>query len=119
MNIGSNYKGGVYLGNVNGMHLVVERQDLLGKFTWEYANKNFTLPSPAELKLIYKYRDLIGGFQENCYWSSTEYDSNNSWIQRFSDGAQSIYYKNNAFFVRCVKRFKTIGVNYLNKESSL
>jgi hypothetical protein len=32
-----------------------------------------------ELKEMYKHRDIIGGFGEQAYWSSTEYDGFNAY----------------------------------------
>jgi hypothetical protein len=47
----------------------------------------------------------VGGFAVNYYWSSTEVDINNAWIQRFSDGFQSDYGKGYDNNVRAVRAF--------------
>ena len=38
------------------------------------------------------------------YWSSSEFNYDVAWYQRFSDGFQSVFNKNNTFSVRCVRR---------------
>jgi len=84
-------------------------QDLsLGGYTDWY------LPSKYELNLMYEnigFGDVlglgnIGNFSfGNFYWSSTEVNTTNAWIQRFSSGAQLIVVKGNAFSVRAVRAF--------------
>lgn len=44
---------------------------------------------------------LFGG---GWYWSSTEYNNNYSWIQRFNDGYQVTTNKYYVYRVRCVRR---------------
>jgi curli biogenesis system outer membrane secretion channel CsgG len=68
------------------------------------------LPSKGELDLMYKNLKVkgLGGFSNNYYWSSSEnYDDLNyiAWRQKFSDGFQSNYHKNNAYSVRAVRAF--------------
>jgi hypothetical protein len=43
------------------------------------------LPSIDELNKLCLNRIAIGGFANNYYWSSSEYDINNSWGQSFSN----------------------------------
>lgn len=60
----------------------------------QYHGGGFTdwyLPSKNELNALYKKRNIIGGFQETDYWSSTESDMNNAGDQVF----QSIGYQFN------------------------
>jgi len=47
------------------------------------------LPSKDELNQLYINKVAIGGFANNFYWSSTEYDSYGAWLQHFSNGYQS------------------------------
>jgi hypothetical protein len=44
------------------------------------------LPSLFELNLLYQRKDVVGGFTDAFYWSSTEDYSNLSWGVSFSDG---------------------------------
>jgi len=48
------------------------------------------LPSKYELSLLYMQKGLsgLGGFVNNVYLSSTEYDSSDEWVQFFSNGNQ-------------------------------
>ena len=52
---------------------------------------DWSLPSQDELNALYYYtgRNAIGGFAAACYWSSSEYDNNNAWYQRFKSGYQT------------------------------
>jgi hypothetical protein len=42
------------------------------------------LPSKAELNLLYQQKDVVGGFANTPYWSSTEEDSDTAWAQIFA-----------------------------------
>ncbi len=66
------------------------------------------LPSEGELMLMYtNLRQAgVGGFANNAYWSSTEYDSNYAWFHDFGSGYQ--YYSSNNSYqlpVRAVRAF--------------
>ncbi|WP_415061773.1 DUF1566 domain-containing protein [Bdellovibrio sp.] len=64
------------------------------------------LPNRYELNLMYTNKGSIPGLDVGVwYWSSTEADSIYSWVQRFSDGNQSVDGKGNNYLVRCVRRF--------------
>ena len=65
------------------------------------------LPSKHELELLYlqKVEATVGGFSDNYYWSSTEYDNINAWGQYFSNGDQSPNVKNFTLNVRAVRAF--------------
>lgn len=54
------------------------------------------LPSKDELNKIYLNRAAIGGFTGNFYWSSSQYDANNAWVQSFQTGEQGPGLKSNA-----------------------
>jgi len=65
------------------------------------------LPSKEELHAMYinlKTKGL-GNFEDECYWSSSEYDVYTAWGQRFSDGYQSNGFKIGTFCVRGVRAF--------------
>jgi len=48
------------------------------------------LPSKDQLNLLYAKKTLVGGFSNNIYWSSSEYDIGNAWVQHFLDGLQHL-----------------------------
>lgn len=92
----------------------------LGNTTWATAvitarthnGGGFTdwrLPNRGELDLMYKNlkKNNLGGFSNNEYWTSIEYSSSSAYTQRFSDGRQNYYEKNNSFGVRAVRAFTT------------
>ena len=63
------------------------------------------LPSKHELNLLYLKKTVVGGFANNFYWSSTEFDNNNAWGQVFLTGFQ--YYDDLSYpaYVRAVRAF--------------
>jgi hypothetical protein len=66
------------------------------------------LPSKDELNEMYLQKTAIGGFANDNYWSSSEYDdeSNYAWVQPFGPGGgQGLYAKNGANYVRAVRAF--------------
>jgi hypothetical protein len=73
------------------------------------------LPSKYELNLMYRNIGQgnalglgnVGGFANNYYWSSTEYDLGLAWIQDFFNGVQYNFQKDLNFnvFVRSVRAF--------------
>ena len=63
------------------------------------------LPSKDELNKLQINRSAIGGFASVGYWSSTEDDDNGAWIQDFSNGYQTTYYKNYTSYVRAIRAF--------------
>ena len=72
------------------------------------------LPSKDELELVYQSRELIGGFSQTTYWSSSA-DAYNSggyypefkyaWNQNFISGSQSTSGKDNIYRVRAIREF--------------
>ncbi len=64
------------------------------------------LPSKDELNLLYQQKDVVGGFADVGYWSSTEYASNYAWGQYFNDGYQGYGTKfTTLILVRAVRAF--------------
>ena len=70
------------------------------------------LPSKDELNLMWlnigRYSALgnIGGFIQYQYWSSTEFNNNNAWVQDFEFGGQYNRNKaNNSYYVRAIRAF--------------
>jgi hypothetical protein len=68
------------------------------------------LPSRDELFQMYLQKNVVGGFQENLYWSSTEagdaeIPEEAAWIVNFIDGGWGWTSKANYLNVRCVRQF--------------
>jgi hypothetical protein len=63
------------------------------------------LPSQSELYILRQNRIAIGGFTDNIYWSSTEYNSSNAWFCLFSNGYQSAIDKDTPNYVRAIRSF--------------
>ena len=65
-----------------------------------HGHDGWRLPSRAELNTLYNNRaadrgfDTSGSYPAGYYWSSSEFDSNGAWNQRFSDGNQGSNGKN-------------------------
>lgn len=63
------------------------------------------LPSKDELAQLYIERNTAGGFMGHHYYSSSEEDATNVWVQSFGDGLQYGDTKVGTFFVRPVRAF--------------
>jgi hypothetical protein len=63
------------------------------------------LPSKHELHLLYLQKSVVGGFENNIYWSSTEFADSNAWNQSFDGGYQSSSSKRNSLYVRAIRAF--------------
>ena len=106
--------------NVNGRevstvkvgNLEVMTEDL-GHMSWDDAKKacadlgdGWRLPTKDELNVLYENKDEIGGFADSLYyWSSTEDDNNDAWIQLFLDGDQFTNVMDDYGSVRSVRAF--------------
>ena len=69
--------------------------------------RDWFLPSKDELDFMYKNLAAkgLGGFSDGWYWSSSEHNDYYAWYQRFSDGNQDHYFKNDTSSVRAVRAF--------------
>jgi hypothetical protein len=64
------------------------------------------LPSKDELDKLYLNRVAIGGFVDDYYWSSSESNADDAWVQNFSNGGQDGgNFKLTSFRVRAVRAF--------------
>jgi len=63
------------------------------------------LPSKDELFKLYLNRTLIGGFSNDCYWSSTEAGYYNAYINSFNNGSYSTSGKSALNSVRAIRSF--------------
>ena len=63
------------------------------------------LPAKDQLNYLYQQCALVGGFANNYYWSSSEYNANVAWLQNFGNGFQVHVSKSYNLYVRCVRPF--------------
>jgi hypothetical protein len=64
------------------------------------------LPSNYELNLLYLQKNVVGGFSNMPYWTSSEWDEYFVGTVDFSSGYQYYYYKMyDTFYVRAVRAF--------------
>jgi len=63
------------------------------------------LPAKDQLHTLYGQRAVVGGFTANGYWSSTESNSTDAWLQNINTGYQGTLSKNAAYYVRCIRSF--------------
>ena len=59
--------------------------ETVGGITTTYGD--WYLPSKHELNLLYLQKTVVGGFENNYYWSSTEYFADRPWYQYFYYGS--------------------------------
>jgi hypothetical protein len=123
--IGESYGGGkVFYVTTDGLHgLIAETQDQSGSCTWYNAQDiistssnhsiagqlytDWRLPTKYELNLLYlqKVAGTVGGFANNLYWSSSEYDYGYARFQNFFNGGQDYGNKDYAGYVRAIRAF--------------
>jgi antitoxin component YwqK of YwqJK toxin-antitoxin module len=91
--------------------LLVGHEDL-GEMNWEDAmaaceamGDGWHLPTKDELNVLYQNKDAIGGFTDDCDWSSTKANDVSAWFQVFSDGYQGFNGKYHNYYVRAVRAF--------------
>lgn len=68
------------------------------------------LPSKDQLAVLYAQKTIVGGFTNQIYWSSTEYNNapdNSVWVQDFETGQQHLDSKSDAANVhtRAIRSF--------------
>jgi len=61
------------------------------------------LPTKDELNMLYENMEEIGGFANNFYWSSTEFNINVAWFQSFFLGFQYYFSTYSNVYVRAVR----------------
>ena len=77
----------------------------------DYVSPNGTgdwwLPSKDELQKMQENLNNkgVGGFASDVYWSSSEKDAANAWVQAFDNGYQGFSNKGNDWYVRPVRAF--------------
>jgi len=63
------------------------------------------LPSKYELNLLYLQQNAVGGFASVWYWSSTENNNLEAWVQYFANGSQFDEGKGYTKYVRPIRAF--------------
>lgn len=63
------------------------------------------LPSKYELGILFSQKNNISGFDDDYYWSSTEFSSVSAWSQNFSTGIQYNLSKSLPYGVRAIRSF--------------
>ena len=63
------------------------------------------LPTLTELAILKSQKNVVGGFADNYYWSSTEVSLNAAWKQGFGDEMLGNLLKGNTYYVRAVRAF--------------
>ena len=63
------------------------------------------LPTKAELDLLYQQKEIVGGFTDDFYWSSTKEGEGSAWQQNFGGGGQIPYNTNDKSMARAVQDF--------------
>ncbi len=108
--VGEEYRGGiVFYVDESGEHgLVAAKKNISGhshgmvaeEFTWYDAKAACTrfstdgvggwrLPNSSELRKLYQQRNLVGGFNDHFYWSSSREDEENAWYLYFYSGDEN------------------------------
>jgi hypothetical protein len=89
-----------------------DRMDWHDAKEWCEAQKG-VLPLREVLLMAYLNQDIVGGFADAYYWSSSENNSSYAWYQHFSNGGQYSTNKNDTSFrVRAVRRMKMKEFNW-------
>jgi hypothetical protein len=81
---------------------------------WDEAKKicdslgnDWRMPNKNELNILFQYKDRIGGFNGNWYWSSTEDENGAAWMQAFDNKIEGTGFKSKpiSLYVRAVRSF--------------
>ncbi len=70
-----------------------------------YGFDDWFLPSKDELNILYLNKDIIGGFESEYYWSSSEVSHEYSRVQHLNNGHQAFINKNYTCRLRAVRVF--------------
>ena len=63
------------------------------KICRDYRGGGYTdwfLPAKDQLNTLYNQKVVVGGFTDDIYWSSTEFDVGSVWVQYFLNGLQHL-----------------------------
>ena len=120
LKIGDEHGGGIIVyidgSGLNGLIASKADEPCGNKYSWKVAKKvckelvengynDWRLPSKDELNILYFNKSVVGGFADNLYWSSSEYDVNYAWYQGFCKGLKNLSSKTLRWRVRAVRTF--------------
>jgi serine/threonine protein kinase len=117
LKIGQKHQGGIiFYIDETGKHGKVCAENDMVKMVWKeavdrcrnlslYGFNDWYLPSKTELNILYTQRSAVGGFANNYYWSSSEFDNHRAWTQNFFNGAQFGDDKDFTYYVRAIRAF--------------
>ena len=90
------------MGNGDAQAVCAETGDELG------VGDGWRLPTRGELNVLYENKDVIGGFADDLYWSSTGDDGGDLWVRNFGDGEEydGAMSRGNNCYVRAVRTVK-------------
>ena len=74
-------------------------------YEWPNGQTDGFLPNREELDLLFNQRTVVGGFTNDLYWSSSEFDGSFAWGQFFDGGNQVDLNKFATLRVRAVRAF--------------
>jgi len=69
--------------------------------------RDWFLPSKDELNELFLQKTIVGGLQQNYYWSSSESDATRSFDENFLGGSQGTTVKDGEDYVRPIRAFGT------------
>ena len=93
----------------------VAQYDFPKEMHWDDAKKicdslgnDWRMPNKDELNILFQYKDRIGGFNGNWYWSSTlDNNYNDAWMQAFGNKIEGTGFMSRTMplYVRAVRSF--------------
>lgn len=123
------YNDSIYVASIVGntitlKNLIIAQNDFAEPMIWEAATEvcknlgeGWRLPDIDELKYLYTNKNLIGGFSNGIYWSSSESDRGNyhKYIS-FNNGNQFDYIREyDLYHVRAIKSLKSSSNSIIGK----
>lgn len=117
MKIGASVHGGIYLGLYLENHIVVDTYDQEELMSWFEVDLR-RLPTRGELELMFIDFDILR-MEGGRYWSATEHTPYTAWYKDFRYDIRNWLYKSDRLNVRYIRRFKSLGIHYKNKDKRL
>ncbi len=67
--------------------------------------RDWALPTKEDLNKLFLNKESLGGFQSADYWSSSAFEPDSAWSQRFFDGKEHIRSRESRLRVRPIRKF--------------